>query len=135
MSSAAKDTPNSPPSQGGDGYTPCIGKQCHPSDPYCLYPNCQAALRSQPGDGGRAEALGALLTADEVMAEIAEVASRPVLAVLRDAYAGKGRFPEDKGKIADVVCRDLALEPVTMYRRKVAKSDAPIRARALLQKG
>lgn len=70
-----------------------------------------------------------LLSGDQVMAEMEGVASPVVAKVLRDAYEGNGRWPSDKGKIADVVLRDLGLEPVTMYRRIVAKDDAPIRVK------
>ena len=71
----------------------------------------------------------ALLTADQVMSEMEELASPVVAKVLRDAYEGNGRWPSDKGKIADVVLRDLGLELVPMYRRLVAKDDAPIRVK------
>ena len=79
--------------------------------------------------------VSALLTADEVMAEMEEVASPVVAKVLRDAYAGNGRWPSDKGKIADIVVRDLGLEPVTMYRRKVPKDEAPIRVKKRAEAG
>lgn len=81
---------------------------------------------------------GALLTADEVMAETEEVASGMVGKALRMVYEGRGRDPKrEKGTIAQVVLRDLALEPVQMFRRQVAKDEAPIRkrARAALQEG
>ena len=68
----------------------------------------------------------AMLTADEVMVEIEGVASAPVMKALRLVYDGKGRDPaREMGKIADVALRDLALEPVTLYRRKVPRNEAP----------
>lgn len=78
---------------------------------------------------------GAILSADQVMAEIATVASPVVGAVLRDAYDGHGRWGDkDKGKVADVALRDLALESVTMYRRKVSRDQAPAHVREKARK-
>jgi len=65
------------------------------------------------------------LTADEVMEEVSHVASGPVFAALRITYEGKFRS-DLKGTIPDVVLRDLALEPITVYRRTCPKEDAPI---------
>ncbi len=92
---------------------------------------CTALLSSS----ARVEELeGAFLTADQVMAEIEAVASEPVKKALRLCYDGKGRDPaNEKGKIADVALRDLALEPVTLYRRRVPREEAPIYARRTLE--
>lgn len=79
---------------------------------------------------GALEEKGALLSAEQVMAEVYAAAHPAVAKVLRDAFEGRGFSPKtETGCVAGVALRDLALEPVTMYRRRVAKAEAPIQLR------
>lgn len=65
---------------------------------------------------------GALLTGEQLMDEMgAYVTGRggnPAVAkAIRDAFEGRGRDPQDKGKLIHAVRNDLKVEAVTMYRR------------------
>jgi len=83
------------------------------------------SVRGEVVENGSSPAVaevGALLTGAELMDEMdAYVASRggnPAVAkAIRDAFEGRGRDPNDKGKLIHAVRNDLKVEAVTMYRR------------------
>ena len=93
--------------------------------PNCSYANHELRVKCRNCFQKRPPEKGELLTAEEVMEEVAKVASAPVMAALRITFEGKFRS-DLKGIIPEVVLRDLGLEPVTLYRRKVPKEEAPV---------
>lgn len=114
----------------GDPPMDCIWPECPCGTLYVLVSAPSPRDQASSAMLGALEEKGALLSAEQVMAEVYAAAHPAVAKVLRDAFEGRGFSPKtETGCVASVALRDLALEPVTMYRRRVAKAEAPIQLR------